>query len=154
MAKKIIVQWQPSYSIGIRLVDEQHMKLINLTNRLFASCMESKERAGNVFHDVIHEAVDYVSYHFSTEEGLMERVNYPEYIQHKKEHAGFVREVFSRVEDFDSGKPFAPLTFVYFLRDWVLHHISVSDKKIGTYLLDLHKSGELQKITLKEKIDG
>ena len=147
MADKNLVTWNNSYSVGIKLIDEQHMELINLTNRLFIACMEGQERSKNTFLDVIHETVDYVNYHFSAEEMLMGKVNYPEFNLHKNEHANFVLEVFSKVEDFKAGKLLAPLSFVYFLRDWVLNHIAMIDKKLGAYLLQLHNSGELQKIS-------
>ena len=153
MAENVIVRWQTSYSVGIKLVDDQHKELIGLTNKLFASCMAGMERSKNTFLDVIHEAVDYVAYHFGTEEKIMERVNYPDFLTHKKEHEFFVREVFDKVEDFKNGKLLTPLQFVYFLRDWVLNHIAVSDKKMGVYLMLLKRSGELHKITLHVKRD-
>ncbi|MDR2503472.1 MAG: bacteriohemerythrin [Deltaproteobacteria bacterium] len=151
MAEKFIVTWQSSYSVGIKLIDEQHMELIKLTNKLFASCMEGKSK--NIFLDTIHEAVDYVGYHFGTEEKVMERINYPDYASHKKEHADFVREVFSKVEEFKAGKILAPLSFVYYLKDWVLHHIAVCDKKMGAYLIAMKRSGALQQVTLEVKKD-
>ena len=153
MASKTVVQWQPSYSVGIKLVDDQHQELIKLTNQLFASCMAGREQSRNAFLEIIHKAIDYVGYHFSTEEKVMERVNYPDLMAHKKEHSTFVREVFNKVEEFKAGKVLAPLTFVYFLRDWVLHHIAVNDKKMGDYLIALQRSGELQKMTLRVKKD-
>ena len=153
LADKKVVQWQNSYSVGIRLIDEQHMELVKLTNKLFANCMAGHERSRNTFLETIHEAVDYTGYHFSTEEKVMDRVNYPDFQKHKLEHANFVREIFNKVEDFKAGKILAPLGFVYFLRDWVLHHIAVNDKKLGNYLMSLQKSGELHKITLRVKKD-
>ncbi|MCL2382507.1 MAG: bacteriohemerythrin [Treponema sp.] len=151
--RKHIVTWQNSYSVGIRLVDEQHMHLIKLTNRLFSSCLIRKEKTKSVFAATVREAVDYVGYHFSTEEKLMERVNYPEFRRHKQEHLDFVREVFSNVEEYNSGRLFAPLSFVYFLRDWILRHVAVTDKKMGDHLLMMKRTGELQKITLRVKTD-
>ena len=153
MPEKKVVQWQNSYSVGIRLIDEQHMELIKLTNRLFNNCLSGRERSRATFLSTIHDAVDYVGYHFSTEEKVMERVDYPSLLEHKKEHSIFVREVFNKVEEFKAGKVLAPLTFVYFLRDWVLHHIAVNDKKMGDYLISLQRSGELQKFTLQIKKD-
>ena len=153
MAEKNIVVWQNSYSVGIKLIDDQHKELIKLTNKLFVSCMAGREQSRTVFLDAVSGAVDYVGYHFGTEEKVMERVNYPEYGYHKQEHADFAREVFTKVEEFNSSKILAPLSFVYYLRDWVLHHIAVNDKKVGDYLLNMRKSGELQKITLQVKMD-
>ena len=145
--KNSIVKWQNSYTTGIKLIDEQHMELIRLTNNLFVACMEGKEKSKNAFLDTVHGVVDYVRYHFSTEEKVMERVDFPEYKKHKQEHTEFVREFFGKVEEFNSGKMMAPLTFVYYLRDWVLHHIAVNDKKIGEYIMTLKKSGEIGKLT-------
>ncbi|MCL2373724.1 MAG: bacteriohemerythrin [Treponema sp.] len=152
--KKDVVVWQNSYSVRLKLIDEQHQHLIKLTNRLFAACMAGKEQTKTVFSETIREAIDYVGYHFGTEEKLMERIDYPEFSKHKQEHVNFVKEVLSKLEEYTNGKKlFAPLSFVYFLRDWILHHVAVSDKKMGDYLLMLQKSGELQRMTVKVKRD-
>lgn len=148
-----IVTWQNSYSVGVKLIDEQHMELIQLTNKLYNSCLAGHERSRNIFLDTIHEAVDYVGFHFGTEEKMMERINYPEYTEHKNEHTDFVKEVFIKVNEFNSGKIIAPITFVHYLKTWVLHHIGVCDRKLGKYLLALRENGELQKITLRIKKD-
>ena len=153
MANTMAVQWQNSYSVGIRLVDEQHKELIRLTNRLFANCMAGQERSKNSFLDIIHEVVDYTGYHFGTEEKIMERVRYPSLLLHKREHTNFVREVYEKVDELKSGKKTVPIAFAYFLRDWVLEHIAVSDRKMGEYLLAMKRCGELQKVTLKVKKD-
>jgi hemerythrin len=153
MDNKTVVQWHNSYSVGVTPIDEQHMELIRLTNKLFTSCMAGQNKTSKAFLDTVHEAVDYTRYHFGTEERMMERINYPHYANHKKEHVDFVREVFKKVEDYKTGKMLAPLEFVYFLRDWVLHHIAVCDKRLGDYLMSLKQSGDLQRIVLKVKKD-
>ena len=153
LVKKDIVMWQNTYSVRIRLIDEQHKHLILLTNKLFTSCLGDRERSKRTFLTTIREAVDYVGYHFSTEEKLMERVNYPGYRKHKQEHVDFVREVFRQLEEYNTGKSTAPLSFVYFLRDWILYHVAVSDRQMGDHFLHMHRSGELDKITVKVKRD-
>ena len=153
MSDKTVVEWQNSYSVGMKLVDDQHRELVKLTNRLFANCLAGQQKTRATFLQIIREAVDYVGYHFGTEEKVMERVKYPHFAEHKSQHADFVREVLIKIEEFNAGKPRAPLTFVYFLRDWVLHHIAVSDKKMGDYVLALSRSGELQKMTMRVKRD-
>ena len=152
---EVIVSWQKSYSVGIKLIDEQHMKLIQLTNKLFNSCIggQEKVKADSVFLTVVHEVVDYVDYHFNTEERVMERINYPEYKAHKQEHVTFVKKVLDKIEEFNLGKTNTSLSFVYYLRDWVLHHIAVNDKKLGMHLLEMKRHGALQQIILKTKRD-
>jgi len=153
MNNKKIVQWQNSYSVGVKPIDEQHMELIRLTNKLFNSCKAGQEEGNNAFLEVIHEAVDYTDYHFGTEEKIMERINYPDYAKHKKEHTEFVREIFIKVEEFKSGKLIAPLLFVYFLRDWVLYHIAVSDRRLGDYLFLMKRNGYLKRISVRVRRD-
>jgi hemerythrin len=148
-----IVTWQNSYSVGIQLIDDQHKELINLTNKLWASCMKGRDASKAIFMQAIRSAVEYVDYHFSTEEKIMERINYPEYGAHKREHTAFVKEVLSQVEDFTNGKEFAPQSFVHYLKDWVLTHIAVCDKKLGHYLVSMKRIGTLNSVTLRVKQD-
>ena len=155
MADKVIVKWHDSFSVRVKLIDEQHKKLISLTNKLFSSCMSGHERTktDSIFIEVVHEVVDYVDYHFSTEQKIMERIDYPEYKIHKHQHVSFVKEVLIRVEEFSFGKVNTPLSFVYYLRDWILQHIAVNDKKLGNYLMEMKRNGNLQQIVIKVKKD-
>jgi hemerythrin len=97
----------------------------------------------------IHEAVDYVRYHFTTEERLLRRIGYPDFAAHKKQHEDFVKKIIEEVRLFNDGKRFVPNNFVRFLRDWVLAHIAVSDKLYAKYLLSLKKLGLLS-MSLKD----
>lgn len=146
-----VVLWKNSYSVGIPLVDAQHKELINLTNKLYRSCMKGREHSKEVFMGVIRGAVEYVGYHFSTEEKIMERVNYPGFTAHKKEHTDFVREVLRAVDDLNKDTTYNPLAFVHYLKDWILTHIAVSDTAMGQYLLNLKRQGSLQTMTMKVK---
>jgi hemerythrin len=140
MDARELVKWSPSLSIGIKLVDEQHQGLIRLTNELFLSCLKGGDIANIRFLKTIRETVQYVQFHFATEEAIQRRINYPDYAAHKKEHESFVKEVLFTVAEFNSGKKFLPNKFVMYLRDWVLSHIAVSDKKLGEYIAGLKKS--------------
>jgi hemerythrin len=151
---KEIVEWHDTYSVGIHLIDEQHKELINITNTLYQASLKSWENSKVAFMRAIRGAVDYVGYHFGTEEKIMQAVSYPEYNAHKKEHADFVKEVLKEVAEFQSGRKFSANSFVYYLKDWVLAHIAVSDKKLGSYLIALKKQGSLQGLTLKVKKDS
>ena len=151
MAVKEIVTWHKSYSVNIPLIDAQHIELVNLTNKLYRSCMAGRENTRDTFMNVLRGAVDYVGYHFSTEEKVMERVAYPGYGAHKREHNTFVLDVLKAVDDLSKGVNYNPLAFVTYLKDWVLTHIAVSDTALGQYLVNLKRKGDLQNITLKVK---
>jgi hemerythrin len=146
-----IVEWSNRYSVGIDLVDDQHKKLIDMTNTLYLGCLHGDEAARSFFLETIHKAVDYVKYHFSTEEKIMERIDYPGFATHKTEHHDFVREIIQEVRQFQDGKSFVPNMFVRYLRDWVFTHMALSDKGYADYLIELKKQGKLYRFTIKPK---
>jgi hemerythrin len=147
MEDNILVEWDDRYSVGIQLVDDQHKELVNMTNTLYAGCLAGDEAARTYFLEAIHGTVDYVKYHFAAEEKILENVTYPDIFEHKKAHEGFVKKIFEDVKSFQSGKKFIPNVFVRYLKDWILTHIAVEDKKYAEYILNLKKKGVLaQKI--------
>ena len=151
MASNEIVTWHRSYSVNIPLIDSQHKELIDWTNSLYRSCLKDRENSKNAFMRMLRAVVNYVEYHFSTEEKIMDRVKYPDYSNHKREHNDFVREILRAADDLSRGVKYNPLSFVTYLKDWVLTHIAVSDKALGQYLTDLRRNGELYNISLKVK---
>ncbi|MDR1107591.1 MAG: bacteriohemerythrin [Spirochaetaceae bacterium] len=140
----IIVEWDDRYLIGIPLVDDQHKELIRLTNELYESCLLGDEAARETFKSAIRKLVDYVKFHFGAEERILKNINYPEFAVHKRQHEDFVRQVLEEVKNFEEGKKFVPNIFVRFLRDWILTHIAMEDKKYAEYILALKKKGGLK----------
>ena len=136
------VVWEARYTLGISVIDDQHKELLNLTNELFSACRQGNEVEA-IFKEVIHKSVEYVKFHFSTEEKILEQINYPEISAHKKEHEGFIIKVIADVKSFESGKSFVPNAFARYLREWILAHIAVSDKKYAEYAMRLKKEGKL-----------
>jgi hemerythrin len=135
------VEWDSRYSVGIPLIDEQHKKLIELTNDLYEACLGGIESATSNFREAIRGTVEYVKYHFAAEEKILENVKYPGIAAHKKEHETFVVTILRDVKDFEEGKKFVPNVFVRYLKDWILAHIAVEDKKYAGYILALKKQG-------------
>jgi hemerythrin len=143
MQEHNLVEWSDRYRTGISLIDDQHKKLIDMTNALYMGCLEGGEPANVYFRKTVHEAVDYVRFHFTTEEKILERINYPETAAHKKEHENFIKEILLQVQAFQAGKKFVPHMFVRYLRDWILTHIAVSDNLYALYLTEMKKKGTL-----------
>jgi hemerythrin len=141
--EEVFVEWEDRYALGIPIVDEQHKELLALTNALYQACRQGDETARLQFKEAVHSTVDYVKFHFSAEEKILERVKYPAIAKHKQEHEGFVKKVLEEVKSFESGKTFIPNAFARFLRDWILTHIALSDKEYTEYITRLKKAGEL-----------
>jgi hemerythrin len=139
-----LVEWHERYSVGIPKIDEQHKELLRLTNELYASCLSDNDAEERTrFRNTISGLVHYVSEHFAAEERLLQRINYPEYAEHKREHTSFVKKMLEQVTAFNEGKSFVPNAFVRFLKDWILGHIAVSDKRYSEYIFSLKKQGKI-----------
>jgi hemerythrin len=134
MPKSHEVTWSDAYSVGSELIDTQHKGLVEMTNALFQGCDRHDETIS--FMRAIQSAVNYAKIHFATEERFMQKVNYPDSVVHKAEHGAFVTEVLKQVKNFEEGSC-SPLDFALYLKNWLLNHIAVSDKKFFPYFAQI-----------------
>jgi hemerythrin len=139
-----LVVWDDKYATGIKLIDSQHKELFSLTNELFHACLHGDEAyKGGVFKETMSRVVEYVRFHFGAEQELLQRINYPDYQEHKKQHDTLVLKILASVKDYNEGKNFVPNHFVRTLRDWILSHIALSDKLYAAYIAAQRKKGLL-----------
>jgi hemerythrin len=127
------VTWSDSYSMGIKLIDDQHKGLLDFVNDLFNHATGNEADERTYFKLVIQQAVQYIKVHFQTEEKLMISTKFPGYMEHKKIHDEFTLTVVKSVKDFEAGKRLVLEKFAYFLKDWVLTHVAVEDVKYAVY---------------------
>ena len=128
-----LITWSSTFSCGVKVIDDQHKGLIDLVNDLFSHSTGNDVQERNYFDLVIQDLVKYVKNHFSTEEKLMSATKFPGYIEHKKEHEAFILKVVKTVKDYKEGKRYTLASISRFLKDWVLSHIAVMDKKYFEY---------------------
>ena len=143
-----IITWENRLSIHIPLIDSQHKMLFDIINKLYEACQESEDSANEHFKKTISNVVSYISYHFSTEDQIMEKTAYPDHGTHKKHHVEFVHEILKHVASFEDGKKHVPNQLVRFLREWILSHIAFVDNKLGKFITNLQKNGELGRIVI------
>lgn len=143
--EKEFVSWSGDFALGIPVIDEQHKELLRLTNDLYLGCLKEEDEKRLDFKDAIYRSMDYIREHFSTEEMLLEKVNYCDLEAHKNEHREFILRVLENIQSFDSGSRLAPSAFARYLRDWILNHIAISDKKYAPYLIKEAREALLEK---------
>jgi hemerythrin len=128
-----IIEWAKKFELGIDIIDRQHQHLVEITNYLLICSSKGQKLADKSFRYALNEAVDYTKKHFATEEQLMQKIAYPAFAEHKKEHDAFIGEVGKQIAALDGGGS-NPLGFARFLRDWILNHIAQIDQKLADYL--------------------
>ncbi len=130
------IQWNDELSVNIDEIDDQHKNLIRIINRLDDAVSQGHRSKKTVPPtDVLSEMIDYLEYHFSTEEKYMIEFDYPEYDAHRAEHELFVGKVTTFTEEFRKGKKDLSNDILLFLADWYLNHIKNTDAKFGPFLI-------------------
>jgi len=128
------LEWNDTYSVGIKLLDDHHKKLINIINELYDGIGSGDSE--KVLRKTLSELVDYTKYHFTAEESLMSQYDYPEYLTHKESHQKLLKTLSDLQQQYAVKK--GSLTIILkienFLRHWLINHIMESDKKYGPYL--------------------
>lgn len=126
-----VFEWNVSYLIGIKEIDQHHQHLIKLVNESYAEC--KKGMSEEKMTSLLDELIQYADYHFSCEERLMEEASYPELPQHRKEHELFA----GQVREFQKGhreNKVSPISVLSFISNWITHHIQQTDVRFGVYM--------------------
>ncbi len=133
------------YMTGITLVDDEH-------RRLFEIIRETNDLIHEEFlHDkydeivrLINELRAYTEFHFSDEEALMERIQYPGLDAQKRAHSAFIERLveidLNDLDEMDDHQQEYLLDLIRFLLDWLTNHILACDCKIGEYMREHHIS--------------
>lgn len=125
-----IIAWSSAYSVEHPIIDEQHKRLIEMVNALFAA------NTPEMVSQILQGLVEYTVYHFNAEENFMKEHNYPQadYESHKKEHVDFIAEAKRAVESFKTDDKIMKENLLVFLTKWLKNHILTQDKKLGEFL--------------------
>lgn len=126
-----LMAWKEEYSVGLKDIDKQHMKLIEMVNEVHEAMAVGKSK--EVLDQVFKELVDYTRTHFTYEENFLAKIGYPGANAHKGMHAELVGKVFSYKQRIDKGELGVSIDIMKFLRNWLNDHILIEDKKYGRF---------------------
>jgi hemerythrin len=123
------MQWTEQLATHIEQIDEQHQGLFDCLAEL-----ENAIKEGSVLYAVYATTRlrIYVRDHFTAEEKMMRRNNYPDLEQHIAEHQAFR----DRLEDLTqrSVREDVSLEMVDFLSGWLANHIGKVDMQYVPYV--------------------
>ncbi len=139
-----IFPWNEHFNTGIKIVDEQHHKLVDIINRLAKHvALDAKSVELNTIFD---ELIEYTVYHFKTEEEIWHKYlpNDTLDTEHKAIHQQFVTKVLefkAEQEDGDSSK--LTKDVLLYLAKWLASHILESDRYLAYVALAVEDGLEL-----------
>lgn len=127
--KSFIVQfaWQPEWESGYEILDNEHKKLHELANILVGVLYESDETE-KIIH-VLDSLIEFVAFHFASEERLLSDIGYVDYDIHAEAHKNLVAKVLKYKESYLQGqlKEAAFLSFI--IDDILIGHLVKMDSK-------------------------
>ncbi|WP_160685586.1 bacteriohemerythrin [Clostridium sp. C2-6-12] len=133
------MNWDNNLSTGINSIDNQHKELFDRINQLLSAMKEGKAK------DEIMKTLDfleeYVIKHFTEEEMIQRKNNYPKYNMQHEQHEQFKSELKKLRETFDSKGTSALLVLNVQkeMSNWWRSHITGMDKDLGQFLMTNNK---------------
>lgn len=124
------IEWDDSYSVNNQEMDSQHKKWIEIFNKFHTDLLEGDTiRLMTLTEESLEAIEDFAEYHFEFEEKYMKKIGFPELDSHKKGHQTFIDMIYGFKRDIGSGNVLLNSTIINDLRNWILNHILVEDRK-------------------------
>jgi hemerythrin len=127
-----LVTWDVSYSVKVKKCDDDHKKLFAILNSLHEAMSAGK--GSQMLKQTVSELLDYTKFHFSGEEALMQKTNYPALAAHRAQHKDFIGRVENFHKDLEMGKMGQSIAVLNFLKDWLSNHIKQTDHQYADHL--------------------
>lgn len=126
--------WKDSMEIGIAEVDRQHKELCGMLDDFYGASVQGKG-AEEVMR-LLDFLESYTVAHFSDEEKLMLKINYPLYENHKNQHDEMRRKVSEMKREIITWGATTPVVKAVneAITAWLIKHILGFDMNIKKYI--------------------
>ncbi len=125
--------WDDSFSVNNSEIDLQHKKWVEIYNNMdMKMSKRSTQRSDGL--EALKAMEDYARYHFSFEEEYMRKINYPNFIEHRRIHKKFDNLIYNYYRKVLEGEFVLDSEILSILKEWLLNHILKEDKQYSLYL--------------------
>jgi hemerythrin len=130
----VAYQWDSSLETGHEKIDNQHKQLIAALNSIIDASRNGK--GSEEIFKTLDFLTGYTIMHFTDEEKLQEKYDYPDYLVHKRYHNDFKVTVGKLTERLREEGPTEDMvnTVTSAVGDWLLNHIKGDDFRMATYI--------------------
>ncbi len=125
-----LISWSSSYSVLVGKMDQEHQRLIDIINNLYAAMREGRGKDAIV--SLMSALIDYTKTHFAHEEQLMKESGYADYEKQKNAHENLISQVMELQNKINAGTGLTQ-EVMSFLKNWLVNHIQGMDKKYGPH---------------------
>lgn len=127
-------QFTPDLITGNALIDDEHKQLFDAINNLLNACSTGKGRSE--LNATMKFLYDYTAKHFSDEEKLQQKFEYPDFIRHKQYHEEFKKVVANLMVKLEKEGPTIALVAEVnnAIAGWLINHIKREDVKVAAHI--------------------
>jgi hemerythrin len=124
------IEWDESFSVQNTEMDAQHKKWIEIYNRLHEILISgTTEEINTITAETLQAMQQYTHIHFKSEEEYMNRIQYPDLVQHRRIHKDFENQIYTYNREIAAGQIVLNSRIVKTLKNWLLTHIIDEDQK-------------------------
>ncbi len=127
-----LLQWKPSFTLGIASVDTEHRDMINTINSVYATLED--EGSELEVNRVLGEIHAQISAHFALEERLMRTAGYQEYAEHKNSHEQLLDQIRDLMDSFSADPVAGRALLQESLSNWFGLHFATFDARLHLHL--------------------
>lgn len=128
-----LMMWTPEMSVSVKVLDEDHKKLIDMINTLHEGIASGEPQAA--LEAVLEGLLRYTKFHFAREEKILAQAGFPQSAAHTSEHNLLSRRVMNLQSRFECGQSAEmSLEAMRFVKNWLTDHILGSDMTYGAFL--------------------
>lgn len=127
--------WEASYNVNIETMDRQHQKIFDYMAMIHDALVDKAEHVG--IEDMLDKFDMFCKMHFYEEERLMEEMNFPSTIGHKRKHDLFVSNL-GRFRSSDIGHNKKAQDDFVSIKDWFVDHILSEDMRYSEFYASKH----------------
>ena len=121
-----MVVWDENHSVDIEEIDNQHELLFDVIYKLDLA-VERQESMATIT-TLLEALIDYTDYLFKTEEKYLALLSLDDYELHQQQHQFFIENLtVFKAQTERTGT--VSLSLLYFLKDWLVEHTQMEDKK-------------------------
>lgn len=131
-----LFDWQPDWSVGIPVLDEDHKGFLTLSRLLF----EAEREADNsmVVESAILLLQEYIGGHFLREETALRAAGFPQFDSHLARHVQFRNDAEAIIDRFHRGDDTAAPYLARLTAEWLVKHILHEDMQYKGVIRDEH----------------
>ena len=128
-----LIIWEPSMSVGVAILDEDHKRIMNIINKLYNAILEGDGK--DILDEIFHDMMAYINIHFEAEEELFAQTCYAGADEQKRQHRLMAQRATEARQKYEDNKEAVmPMEIMYFLKDWWIDHILNTDTKYAAHL--------------------